>query len=44
MYDLFRDRLSDPNIDEKERVRIARIIEIHEGATSQMQVENQRER
>lgn len=34
VYDLFRDRLSDPNIDEKERVRIARIIEIREGATT----------
>jgi len=34
VYDLFRDRVSDPNIDEKERVRIARIIEIREGATT----------
>ncbi len=34
IYDLFHERLADPNIDDKERVRIARIIEIRESATN----------
>ena len=34
VYDLFRERLADPTIDDKERTRIARIIEIRESATN----------
>lgn len=32
VYELFLNKLSDPNIDEKERVRISRIVELRESA------------